>query len=111
MARLLHDHKFVARIGEVTVDECHSIYAAGSTVNGRKPFRPSYGALPELRIHLGTSTAWSFLSATVPAHIYNHIHETFAISPNPTIIRVSTNRPNLIYATHALVGGREICAT
>ncbi|KAJ7715432.1 hypothetical protein B0H14DRAFT_2644132 [Mycena olivaceomarginata] len=28
-----------------------------------------------------------------------------AISPNPTVIRVSTNRPNLIYATHILVGG------
>ncbi|KAJ7839505.1 P-loop containing nucleoside triphosphate hydrolase protein [Mycena leptocephala] len=106
MARLLHDHKFVSQIGGVTVDECHNTYIAGSTVNGRKPFRPSYGALPQLRIRLGTSTAWSFLSATVPPHIYNYIHDTFAIGPNPTIIRVSTNRPNLIYATHVLVGGR-----
>jgi hypothetical protein len=30
-----------------------------------------------------------------------------AIRPNPTVIRVSTNRPNLIYATHILVGSRN----
>ncbi|KAJ6536233.1 P-loop containing nucleoside triphosphate hydrolase protein [Mycena capillaripes] len=106
MARLLHDHKFVSRIGGVSVDECHNIYTAGSSRNGRQAFRPSYGALPQLRTRLEKTTAWSFLSATIPPHIYNHIHATLAIGPSPTIVRVSTNRPNLIYATHILVGSR-----
>ncbi|KAJ6608471.1 hypothetical protein B0H10DRAFT_1737931, partial [Mycena sp. CBHHK59/15] len=39
MARLLHNHQFVSRIVRVAIDECHNIYAAGSTVNGRKAFR------------------------------------------------------------------------
>ncbi|KAJ7190029.1 hypothetical protein GGX14DRAFT_580190 [Mycena pura] len=99
MARLLHDHKFVSRVSAVTVDECHNIYVVGSTANGRTPFRPSYGALPQLRIRLGTTTAWSFLSATVPAH-------SMAIGPNAIIIRVSINRPNLICARHVLIGTR-----
>ncbi|KAJ7715433.1 hypothetical protein B0H14DRAFT_2284771, partial [Mycena olivaceomarginata] len=43
MARLLHDHRFISRVGNVSVNECHNIYMAGSTVNGRKPFRPAYG--------------------------------------------------------------------
>ncbi|KAJ7211404.1 P-loop containing nucleoside triphosphate hydrolase protein [Mycena pura] len=106
MARLLHDHKFVSRVAAVAVDECHNIYMVGSAVNGRAPFRPSYGALPQLRVRLGTTTAWSFLSATVPAHIFDHVKESMGIGPSPTIIRVSINRPNLIYATHILVGGR-----
>ncbi|KAJ7443986.1 hypothetical protein FB451DRAFT_1434779 [Mycena latifolia] len=93
-------------VARVAVDECHNIYAVGSSVNGRKPFRPAYGALAHLRIRLGTTTAWSFLSATIPTHIFKHIHDTLAIGPSPTIIRVSPKRPNLIYATHTLVGGR-----
>ncbi|KAJ7455171.1 hypothetical protein FB451DRAFT_1516915, partial [Mycena latifolia] len=94
MARLLHDHKFVARVARVAIDECHNIYAVGSSVNGRKPFRPAYGALAHLRIRLGTTTAWSFLSATIPMHIFKHIYDTLAIGPSPTIICVSPNRPN-----------------
>ncbi|KAJ7494091.1 P-loop containing nucleoside triphosphate hydrolase protein [Mycena latifolia] len=107
LARLLHDHKFVSRVARVSVDECHNIRQVGSTINGRKAFRPAYGALPQLRLKLSKSTAWTFLSATVPDYIYNHIHQTLAIGPSPTIIRVSINRPNLIYATHTLVGGRN----
>lgn len=108
IARLLYDHKFVSRVGGVAIDECHNIYTAGSTVNGRPAFRPSYGTLPHLRTLLPKETAWSYLSATVPPHIYNHIHTVMAIGPNPTtVIRVSTNRPNLIYATHILVGSRN----
>ncbi|KAJ7107878.1 P-loop containing nucleoside triphosphate hydrolase protein, partial [Mycena epipterygia] len=106
MARLLHDHKFVSRVASVAVDECHNIYTAGSTVNGRIAFRPSYGALPQLRIRLGKTTAWAYLSATVPSHIFQHIRTSMNIGPNPTIIQVSTNRPNLIYATHVLIGSR-----
>lgn len=107
LARLLHDSKFVSRIARVSVDECHNIQNVGSSVNGRKPFRHANGALPQLRIRLGKTTAWTFLSATVPDYIYSHIHQSLAIGPSPTIIRVSINRPNLIYATHSLVGGRR----
>ncbi|KAJ7888783.1 hypothetical protein B0H13DRAFT_1469192, partial [Mycena leptocephala] len=38
MARLLHDHAFVARVGQVSVDECRNIYIAGSNVNGLPAF-------------------------------------------------------------------------
>ncbi|KAJ7078344.1 P-loop containing nucleoside triphosphate hydrolase protein, partial [Mycena epipterygia] len=107
MARLLHDQAFVKKVGGVSVDECHNIHTAGSTVNGRAAFRPSRGTLGHLRTRLPKETSWQFLSATVPLHIYKDIEEKLAIGPNPTIIRVSTNRPNLIFVTHILVGGRS----
>ncbi|KAJ6608470.1 hypothetical protein B0H10DRAFT_1955354 [Mycena sp. CBHHK59/15] len=40
-----------------------------------------------------------------PAYL-DHIHDSMVIGLNPTIVRVSNNRPNLIYATHILVGSR-----
>ncbi|KAK6996088.1 ATP-dependent DNA helicase hus2/rqh1 [Favolaschia claudopus] len=52
-------------------------------------------------------TSLTLLSATVPSHIFNHINSSLALRPNPTVIRVSTNRPNLVYARHILVNGRH----
>jgi hypothetical protein len=69
----------------------HSADAKSSTRAGR------YAASAIGRTALNKDTAWSFLSATVPTHIYKHIYHTMAISPNSSIIRVSTNRTNHIY--------------
>ncbi|KAK7035127.1 P-loop containing nucleoside triphosphate hydrolase protein [Favolaschia claudopus] len=107
LARLLHKSKFVSRIARLVVDECHNLFTAGSSRNNRKAFRPAYGNLSQLRTRLNKDTSLTLLSATVPSHIFNHINSSLALRPNPTVIRVSTNRPNLVYARHILVNGRH----
>ncbi|KAJ7272254.1 P-loop containing nucleoside triphosphate hydrolase protein [Mycena rebaudengoi] len=106
MARLLHDHKFVTKVKRVAVDEAHNIYTAGTKLNGRPPFRPAWGALDEVRSKLPKSTTWQALSATIPSHIYRCIHDHLGLY-DPINIRVSINRPNIIYANHVLIDGRR----
>ncbi|KAJ7467914.1 hypothetical protein FB451DRAFT_1177579 [Mycena latifolia] len=66
LARLLHDHKFVSRVARVSVDECHNIRQVGSTINGRKAFRPAYGALPQLRSNSAKAPPGHFYLPQLP---------------------------------------------
>ncbi|KAJ7241232.1 hypothetical protein B0H12DRAFT_1221583 [Mycena haematopus] len=107
MAKLLHNRVFVAKIKRVAIDEAHNIYTAGTVINGRPPFRPSWGALSELRPRLSKDTSYQALSATIPSYIHRTIQQNRAFEPNTPTIRVSINRPNLVYAVHVLVDGRH----
>jgi superfamily II DNA helicase RecQ len=107
MAKLLRNRAFVTKVKRVVIDEAHNIYTAGTSINGRPPFRPSWGALGELRVHLSKGTSIQALSATMPGYIHRTIRQNLAFPPDSLTIRVSINRPNLIYATHVLVDGRH----
>ncbi|KAJ7752946.1 hypothetical protein B0H16DRAFT_1258836, partial [Mycena metata] len=103
---LLHDYKFLTRIGHVSIDEAHNIHTAGMKLHGQPPFPPAWGALGEVRAKVPKSTAIQALSATIPTHIYKSIVNGLSLPPDVTIVKVSINRKNLIYATHVLVNGR-----
>ncbi|KAJ7448715.1 P-loop containing nucleoside triphosphate hydrolase protein [Mycena latifolia] len=107
MANLLNNRAFVAKIARVSVDEAHNIYTAGTVINGRAPFRPAWGGLGEVRARLSKNTSWQALSATMPSYIHKAIHQSLGLPPDTLTIRVSINRPNVIYATHKLVDGRN----
>ncbi|KAK6996226.1 ATP-dependent DNA helicase hus2/rqh1, partial [Favolaschia claudopus] len=42
----------------------------------------------------------------IPSYIHRVVHQKLAFASNATSIRVSINRPNIIYATHVLIDGR-----
>ncbi|KAJ7150362.1 P-loop containing nucleoside triphosphate hydrolase protein [Mycena filopes] len=105
MAKLLQNRAFVSKIKRVAVDEAHNIYTAGSVINNRPAFRPAWGALGELRARLSKDTSFLALSATMPSYIHRSIQHSLGFKPDSRIIRVSINRPNIIYATHRLVDG------
>ncbi|KAJ7016533.1 P-loop containing nucleoside triphosphate hydrolase protein, partial [Mycena alexandri] len=107
MARLLHNPGFVNKIKRVAVDEAHNIRTSGIAINGRPPFRPSWGALGEFRARLSKDTSFQALSATMPSFIHRTIGQSLGFPPDSLTIRVSINRPNIIYATHQLIDGRK----
>ncbi|KAJ7724305.1 P-loop containing nucleoside triphosphate hydrolase protein [Mycena maculata] len=107
MAKLLRVRSFTSKVSRVAIDEAHNIYTAGTIINGRPPFRPAWGALGELRVWLPKNTCYQALSATIPDYILRIIRQNLAFSSDAVTIRVSINRPNIIYATQRLVDGRN----
>jgi superfamily II DNA helicase RecQ len=72
---------------------------------GLPAFRPSWGALNELRIRLPKGTPVQALSATFPPHIKSVVIDHLNFDPKSLLsIELSCNRPNIIYATHRIVG-------
>ncbi|KAF8871288.1 P-loop containing nucleoside triphosphate hydrolase protein [Infundibulicybe gibba] len=104
LARLLHDREFLGRIRRVHVDEAHNVYISGTKRNGHPAFRPAWGSLDEVHARCLKITSWQALSATLPPHILKTVDEKLLLSPNRRLIRRSVNRPNIVYATHVLVG-------
>ncbi|KAJ7506368.1 P-loop containing nucleoside triphosphate hydrolase protein, partial [Mycena galericulata] len=107
IAKLLRNRVFASKVSRVAIDEAHNIYTAGAVINGRPPFRPAWGALGELRAWIPKNTSIQALSATIPDYIHRVIRQNLAFSSNSVTIRVSINRPNIIYATHRLIDGRN----
>ncbi|KAJ7285331.1 P-loop containing nucleoside triphosphate hydrolase protein [Mycena rebaudengoi] len=105
LARLLHIPQFVKSIARVHVDEAHFHFMAGLPHYGLPAFRPSWGALNELRIRLPKGVPFQALSDTLPPHIKSAIIEHLNVDPNTFIsLKLSCNRPNIVYATHRIVG-------
>lgn len=105
MAVLLQDRKFIDRIRRVHIDEAHNIYTSGTSLEGRPAFRPAWGTLNEFRVRCKKSTTFQALSATLPKHILSLVDEKLALSHTRQLIKLSVNRPNIVYATHTLIGG------
>ncbi|KAJ7894609.1 hypothetical protein B0H14DRAFT_2334301 [Mycena olivaceomarginata] len=81
LARLLNDPNFVKTIARV------------------------HGTLNELRIRLTKGTPFQALSATFPPHIKSAAIENLNFDPKSLVsLALSCNRPNIIYATHCIVG-------
>jgi len=105
LARLLRQERtFANKIQRVHVDEAHNIFTAGLSHHGEDAFRPAYGRLAEFRAILPDTVAFQALSATLPPHIYSVVQRELAMRPNHVRITVSTNRPNIVYATSPIVG-------
>ena len=88
------------------MDESHFIHSAGLSHYGGKPFRPAWGQLDELKALLPRSIPWQAMSATYPAHMLKTV-ESKILRPNYVSIRISSNRPNTMYATHRVVSKIE----
>ena len=99
MALLLRQLTFQPLISRFCVDEAHSFYTAGFPLYGLPAFRPSWGKLHELKASLRPSIPWHFFSATFPPHILDLIKGKL-LRPGFDYIHVTSNRPNIIYATH-----------
>jgi superfamily II DNA helicase RecQ len=106
LARLIQqDRLFRKRIARVHVDEAHFIYTAGVELYGLPAFRPAWGQLGEFRIKLGKGVVFQALSGTQPAHIKKTIIDHLLFDEKTLCsIKLSSNRPNMVYATHAIVG-------
>ncbi|KAJ7888771.1 P-loop containing nucleoside triphosphate hydrolase protein [Mycena leptocephala] len=105
LARLLHTHQFVKTIARVHIDEIHFHCIAGLPRYGLPPFRPAWGALDELRLRLSNGVPVQALSGTLPPHIKSAVIEHLNFNKSTFLsIKLSTNRPNTIYATHRIVG-------
>ena len=106
LARLVNqDRRFRKRIVRVHVDEAHFIYTAGCGLYELAAFRPAWGKLGELRVKLSKSVVFQALSGTQPKHIKKTIIEHLLLDEeNLCHIKLSSNRPNTVYATHPIVG-------
>ena len=105
LARLLRENRaFVQRISRVHVDEAHNIHTAGISHFGEDTFRPAYGKLGLLRVHLSKGTPIQALSATLPDHILATVKQHLAIPQDALELRLPTNRPNITYATTPIIG-------
>ena len=69
-------------------------------------FRPAWGMLDELKAHLPTAVIWKGFSATFPPHILKTVTRKI-LKPNYTMIDLTSNPPNTIYATHLVHGSLE----
>jgi superfamily II DNA helicase RecQ len=105
LARLIRqDRNFIQRIKRVHIDEAHNIYTAGLPHHGEDAFRPAYGKLGELRVLLCKGTIFQALLATLPPHILSTVRHELMFSPDHISLALSTNRPNITYATTPVIG-------
>ncbi|KAF8150858.1 P-loop containing nucleoside triphosphate hydrolase protein [Crassisporium funariophilum] len=106
MAVTLRQPAFQSLVSRFCVDEAHSFYTAGFALYGLPAFRPAWGKLHELKALLRPSIPWHFFLATFPPHILNLVQEKLLRS-GFEYIHVTSNRPNIIYATHQVENSIE----
>jgi len=72
---------------------------------GLPAFRVAWGRLAEFRIKLPKKVVFQALSGTQPEHIKKKIKEDLLFKGEKLCsIKLSSNRPNMAYATHPIVG-------
>jgi superfamily II DNA helicase RecQ len=96
---------FASKFKFINVDEAHFIYTSGIRKHGQPQFRPAYGVLNVVRLLFSKHMAVSAHSATLPLHMLKVIASKLSMPTNYLPIDVTSNRPNVVYATHKLVGG------
>jgi superfamily II DNA helicase RecQ len=99
MGILARTPAFQKRIVRINIDEAHFFYTAGLPLYGQPAFRPAWGMLAELKIILRRTILWHLFSATFPKHILTAVTENL-LKPSFRYIHHSSNRPNIMYATH-----------
>ncbi len=106
LARLIaKDRKFMQSIKILHADEAHFIYTAGLAHYGLPAFRPAWSRLGELRVKLGKDLTVQALSGTQPPHIKKAIKDSLLFTDTKLhSIKLSSNRPNMAYATHPIIG-------
>ena len=107
LGHLIRNNKtFQHHLIRINVDEAHSIHTAGIPLYGLPAFRPAWGKLDELKILLSNNIRWKAFSATFPRHILRAVEKKI-LKPDYISIRLTSNRPNTIYATHQVHGSIE----
>ena len=101
MGDLVRTLAFQKIISRINIDEAHSFYTAGLSLYGSPAFRPAWGKLADLKRILRQTTPWHLFSATFPPHILTAVKEKL-MRPNFDYIHQTSNRPNIIYATHEI---------
>lgn len=106
LARLIdEDRKFAKLIRRLHVDEAHFIHTAGLGHYGLPAFRPAWGRVGEFRIKIGRDVPTQALSGTQPKHIKETIIKSLLFDEDNLLsIKLTSNRPNIVYATHPIVG-------
>ncbi|KAJ7677144.1 P-loop containing nucleoside triphosphate hydrolase protein [Mycena olivaceomarginata] len=105
LAGLLNVSSFVKTLARVHVDEAHNHHAAGLPHYGLPAFRPAWGRLNEFRLRLRPHTPFEVLSGTFPPHVKTAIIQHLNFDPTSFVsLKLSSNRPNIVYATHRIVG-------
>ncbi|KAK7016068.1 II DNA helicase [Favolaschia claudopus] len=105
VTRLVNDQTFAKKIARVHIDEAHFLHTAGKPHYGLPAFRPSWGALDEFRLRLPKGTPVQALSGTLPPHIKSAVVDHLNFDPATFLsLKLSTNRPNILFATHRIVG-------
>lgn len=105
LARLLQDRSFAKLVKRLCVDEAHFIHSVGMPQYGLPAFRSAWGRLGEFRIKLGKSIPLQALSGTQPPHIKQAIIKNLLFDEEDMLsIKLTSNRPNTIYVTHAIAG-------
>ncbi|KAJ3536083.1 hypothetical protein NMY22_g6193 [Coprinellus aureogranulatus] len=105
---LTEETDFTKNIVAICIDEAHFIYTAGTDLYGLPAFRPAFGRLGGVRITIGRRTPVLAMSGTQPPHIKKHIISSLLMNVERLLhIKLSSNRPNLVYATHQIVGSRS----
>ncbi|KAJ7268988.1 P-loop containing nucleoside triphosphate hydrolase protein, partial [Mycena rebaudengoi] len=85
------------------IDEAH---LTGVADKKQGPFRPAFSDLGErIRVHLLTATPCAAYSATMSPDVLNTVTRTLRMEPkNLVTLKLSTYRPNLMYAVIPIVG-------
>ena len=106
LARLVAEERsFAKRIHQVHVDEAHFIYTAGLKHYGLPAFRSAWGRLGEFRVKIGKNVPMQALSGTQPPHIKAAIIKSLLFDEAQLFsLKLTSNRPNIVYATHPIVG-------
>lgn len=106
LARLVAgDRQFVKLIRRVHVDEAHFIYTAGFKHYGLPAYRSAWGQLGEFLIKIGRHVPVQALTGTQPPHIKAAIIKSLLFDESRLCaIKLKSNRPNIVYATHPIVG-------
>ena len=106
LARLLAENRHFSKlIRRVHVDEAHFIYTAGLKHYGLNAFRSAWGQLGEFRIKIGKQVPVQALSGTQPPHIKAAIIKSLLFEESHLLsLKLTSNRPNIVYATHPIVG-------
>jgi superfamily II DNA helicase RecQ len=103
-ARLIRqDRSLLSKFKLMNIDEAHFLYMTGIRKHGQPAFRPAYGVLDSVRLLFKNITV-SAHSATLPPHMLKVTINKLSMPSNLVNINVSSNRPNLVYATRRLVG-------
>ncbi|KAF8214947.1 hypothetical protein K438DRAFT_1561671 [Mycena galopus ATCC 62051] len=104
-ARLLTTSQFARKITRVHINEIHFLYIAGLPHYGLPAFRLAWGGLNKLCLRLPKGTPVQAHSGTIPPHIKSAIIKHLNFNPSTfLLLKLSTNRPNIIYVTHRVVG-------
>ncbi|KAF8991813.1 P-loop containing nucleoside triphosphate hydrolase protein, partial [Hymenopellis radicata] len=110
LSRLLSDtkpHALVHRVKRVFIDEAHNIHLLGQDLYGIPTFRSAYRKIGHFRLKLGSLVPFQALSGTQPPHIKKTIIESLNMKEDMVSIKLSSNRPNVVYASHPIVGSRN----